>query len=386
MSVSNDSTADVDPGRLIDPAWRGRRIAVAMSGGVDSSVTAALCSLAGCEVVGLTMKLWDYDGVGGDTKRDGRCCTVEAFDRSRAVAAQYGFPHYTVDFRERFARSVIGNFVDEYRRGRTPNPCVICNVEIKWGAFWEKARAFGCEAVATGHYARIDRDAADRIRLRRGIDRSRDQSYFLWGLEAGLLERTLFPLGGLTKDRVRTLAKQFGLASAETAESRDICFVDDGNLRRFLSDRLRQDGVPPTPGPIRDAGGKEIGRHAGITSYTIGQRRGLGVAVGKPQYVTGIDARTATLRIGDDAELYRRRCRVTSVHWHVSPPHDSLDILVQIRYRHAAAPATVTPCDATSVEIEFADPQRAITPGQSAVFYDGDSLLGGGLIASVGPE
>ncbi|HUU44166.1 MAG TPA: tRNA 2-thiouridine(34) synthase MnmA, partial [Acidobacteriota bacterium] len=201
---------------LIDPQWRGRRVAVAMSGGVDSSVAAIMCLMAGCEVVGITMKLWNFAAVGGDRTRDGRCCSVESFDACRAIAAQYGFPHYVIDLQERFEACVIGNFVSEYRKGRTPNPCTVCNIDIKWGAFWEKARAFGCDALATGHYARLERDPDNAIALRRGVDRSRDQTYFLWGIAPNLLEQTLFPLGGLAKDRVRDIARRLGLASAET--------------------------------------------------------------------------------------------------------------------------------------------------------------------------
>jgi tRNA-specific 2-thiouridylase len=365
---------------LIDSRWHGKRIAIAMSGGVDSSVTAVLCSLAGCEVVGITMKLWDYEAVGGDTARDGRCCTVEAFDKCRAVASQYEFAHYTVDFREQFEKCVIGEFVSEYRRGRTPNPCIACNVDIKWGAFWDKARSFGCEAMATGHYARLEHAADGSVSLRRGVDDSRDQTYFLWGVPSHLLAQTLFPLGGLTKDRVRQVARQLGLRNAETPESRDICFVDDQDLGRFLTERSQRDGVASSSGPIVNQAGDEIGRHNGVESYTIGQRKGLGVAVGRPQYVTAINPDANSVTLGDDADLYSRRLRAASLNWLAPRPAIGDRVFAQIRYRHRAASATITHIESDAIELEFDDPQRAITPGQSAVLYDGDRLLGGGII------
>jgi tRNA-specific 2-thiouridylase len=368
---------------LINPRWRGKRVAAAMSGGVDSSVAAVLLKEAGCDVVGITMKLWDYDEVGGDTKKDGACCTLEAFMDARSVCARVGIPHYTLDLTEAFEDTVIKYFLNEYRRARTPNPCVICNIEIKWTALWKKALAIGCEALATGHYARLEHSSGS-LALRRGVDDTRDQTYFLWGVSADYFRHTIFPLGPLIKSQVRALAAEFGLSNAEKAESRDICFVADDDLSRFLAERAGRDGVTTTPGPFIDKHGDVVGQHHGFESLTIGQRRGLGVAFGKRRYVTGIDPRTASVVLGDDADLWRRVCHVSAINWIADVPAEPFDALVQIRYMHDASPARIIP-NGPSLEIQFESPQRAITPGQSAVIYDleNERLLGGGVIEYV---
>lgn len=368
---------------LVDPRWRGKRVAAAMSGGVDSSVAAALLKEAGCDVVGITMKLWDYEDVGGDTKKDGACCTLEAFMDARGVCAKFGIPHYTLDLTEAFEDTVIKYFIGEYRRARTPNPCVICNIEIKWAALWKKAQAIGCEAIATGHYARLDHhDQA--ITLSRGVDSSRDQTYFLWGVPSSYFAHTIFPLGPLVKSQVRELAAEYGLSNAEKAESRDICFVADDDLPRFLTERAERDGLTNTPGSFIDKHGNVVGQHPGFESLTIGQRRGLGVALGKRQYVTDIDPESASVVLGDDSDLWRNACEVSALNWLYDPPFEQFDGMVQIRYRHEAAPARIIPKDKT-LHVKFTDPQRAITPGQSAVIYDlaNERLLGGGVIEFV---
>lgn len=368
---------------LVESRWKGKRVAAAMSGGVDSSVTAALLKEAGCDVVGITMKLWDYADVGGDTKKDGACCSLEAFMDARSVCAKFGIPHYTLDLTEAFEDTVIKYFIGEYRRARTPNPCVICNIEIKWAALWKKAQAIGCEAIATGHYARLDR-GTDGVLLRRGVDPSRDQTYFLWGVPAAYFSHTIFPLGPLVKTQVRELASEYGLSNAEKPESRDICFVADDDLPRFLAERAERDGLSNTPGPFIDKHGNVVGQHGGFEALTIGQRRGLGVALGKRQYVTDIDPESAAVVIGDDADLWRRAFEVSALNWLCDPPSMPFDAMVQIRYRHEAAPARVVP-GGKSLQVTFRDPQRAITPGQSAVIYDlaNERLLGGGVIEFV---
>ena len=378
MTLSRD-----DRMALIDPRWRGKRVAAAMSGGVDSSVAAVLLKEAGCDVIGITMKLWDYDDVGGDTKKDGACCTLEAFMDARSVCARVGIPHYTLDLTEAFEDTVIKYFLNEYRRARTPNPCVICNIEIKWAALWKKALAIGCEALATGHYARLEHSNGS-LALRRGVDDTRDQTYFLWGVSAGYFRHTIFPLGSLIKSQVRALAAEFGLANAEKAESRDICFVADDDLPRFLAERAERDGLSNTPGSFIDKHGNVVGEHPGFESLTIGQRRGLGVALGKRQYVTEIDPASASVILGDDADLWRTTCEVSALNWLCDPPTEPFDAMVQIRYRHDASPARIIP-NGKSLEITFTDSQRAITPGQSAVIYDleNERLLGGGVIEYV---
>ena len=368
---------------LIDPKWIGKRVAVAMSGGVDSSVAAIILAQAGCDVIGVTMKLWDYASVGGDTQRDGRCCTIEAFSRCRSVADRYGFPHYTLDFCDRFESDVIDYFVQEYRQARTPNPCIVCNSRVRWPALWDKVAPLGCEAIATGHYVRVGADEQG-IDLRRGVDPDRDQSYFLWQVSREQLTRAIFPLGGLVKTQIRALARAWNLPTAETPESRDICFVDDGDLGRFMAERGARDGLRDSSGDIISQNGDVLGQHQGFEAYTIGQRKGLGVAVGRPQYVTEIDPETATVRLGDDADLMATRFAMRDVHRLVDTPSALDDVYVQIRYRHKAAPARVHFVDENSAKIEFLQPERAITPGQSAVIYREDRVLAGGVIDSVG--
>ena len=351
-----------------------------MSGGVDSSVVAALLAEAGCEVVGIAMKLWNWPEVGGNLQHDRRCCSADAFAAARLVARRMDFPFYVIDLAEEFRRAVIDDFINEYRSGKTPNPCVQCNTRIKWSTLEARAQELGADFLATGHYARIERNGPEgSSRLLSGVDTSRDQSYFLWGVSRISLARTIFPLGELTKHDVRALARELGLPNADRPESREICFVADDDYGRFLREH---GGVSDSPGDVVGSGGQIVGRHEGIVFYTIGQRKGVG-AHGRPVYVTALDPQTNTVHIGGDDDLLHREFEVEDAHWiSIDPPSQSLAARVKIRYRHTPAAAEIFPEDG-KLRIAFSEAQRAITPGQSAVFYDGDIVLGGGRIVRV---
>lgn len=356
-------------------------VAVAMSGGVDSSLAAVLLQERGYQVIGLTMRLWDLPG-----QRRSRCCSPQSFEDARAVCHQWDIPYYVLDLREPFAESVVEPFVREYLRGRTPNPCVLCNTAIKWQVLLRKARSVGAQALATGHYARVTRDGErDRFLLRRGRDPGKDQSYALWGLSQEALSRTIFPLGGLTKTETRRLARQLGLKVADKKDSQEICFVPGDDYGRFIRERSRrrsgQDSVPWTEGPIVDGEGHILGRHAGIPFYTIGQRRGLGLAAGYPLYVVDIDPENNRLVVGPDGDLQTRDLWADGLNWiSLEDLTEPLDCSAQIRYGHRAADARLFPWGDGGAHGVFSQSQRAITPGQSVVFYHGQEVLGGGFI------
>jgi tRNA-specific 2-thiouridylase len=355
------------------------RIVVAMSGGVDSSVAAALLAREGHEVIGLSMQLYDHSPRGEDDGaiRFGSCCTLDDLYDARRVARSIGIPHYIVNFEQRFEDHVVSDFVREYASGRTPIPCVHCNGDLKFASLVERAEGFEAGAVATGHYARVERDpASGRYRLLRGIDRAKDQSYFLFSLSQEQLSRARFPVGGLDKTAVREEARRLGLAVAEKQDSQEICFVAAGAHAEFVGKRA---AVPA--GTIRGLDGQVMGRHEGVHRFTIGQRKGLGLSSPIPLYVVGIDAATSQVTVGPRDALERSTLTASRVNWIAGgAPAVPLRAQVKIRHRHADGPATIIAMDGRRAEVHFDAPQQAVTPGQAAVFYDGDEVLGGGWI------
>ena len=352
------------------------RVAVAMSGGVDSAVAAALLVKQGHEVIGLTMNLWPdwLPPADGATRT---CCGVSAIDDARAAAGVLGIRHYVLNLREAFEREVIGYFVDEYARGRTPNPCIACNQAVKFRVLLDKVDGLGCDLLATGHYARIERNATTgRFELLRGADSRKDQSYVLCALTPAQLERLRFPVGGYAKPQVRDLARRLGLPMADKPDSQEICFVPSGHYGDLVSAR-RPDAA--RPGPILDQAGAVVGAHAGIGRYTVGQRRGLGLAADAPQYVVDVDPARNALIVGGPDALLRRHVLVDRVNWIVPPPPPRQ---VTVRVRHAAAdvPARLLLDGDGRVAVEFETPQRAAAPGQAVAFYDGARVLGGATI------
>ncbi|HET9886427.1 MAG TPA: tRNA 2-thiouridine(34) synthase MnmA [bacterium] len=357
------------------------RILVALSGGVDSSVAAALLAEQGHELVGLTMKNWCY----GESDGDGRsCCSLESIEAARRVASALHFPHYVADFEAPFATHVIRPFVRDYLRGETPNPCVECNRRVRFPGLWNRARAWGCEGFATGHYVRIER-APSGARVRRALDRAKDQSYMLWGVQSETLDHAIFPLGELHKEEVRDRAHELKLPTAARPDSQEICFVPEGDYAEVIAERAREMGEDLSAledGDIVLHDGSVIGRHHGIARYTIGQRRGLGIAAERPVYVTAIDAATNRVIVGEEKELLATHAQLRDVRWPEELARcEEMEAHVQLRSRHAGAPARITRLPAGRARLEFFEAQRAITPGQSAVFYQDDIVLGGGIVA-----
>lgn len=366
-------------------------IAVAMSGGVDSSTVAALLVRQGRNVVGMTMQLWNQRRLpelateAGAASGSGRCCSLDDVYDARHVAEQIGIPYYVVNFEREFEDQVVKPFVEEYLAGRTPIPCTLCNNYIKFDRFLEMADSVGAQHMATGHYARIRyHQASGRFQLLRAVDATKDQTYFLFGLTQRQLARTLFPLGGLNKTEVRELARGMDLAVAAKGDSQEICFVPNGDYAAFMSAYLNETGVAPerTHGEIVTTDGRTLGRHEGVHRFTIGQRKGLGIATGEPLYVIATDAASQRVVVGGNDDLLRAGFRAGSVNWiSISGVIEPVRAQVKIRNKHAAAPATLhATSDPTRVEVVFDQPQRAVTPGQGAVFYDGELVLGGGWI------
>ena len=351
-----------------------------MSGGIDSTVTALMLNQEGYEVVGITMKTWDYNASGGSKKETG-CCNLDSFNDARMAAVQHGFAHYILDIREEFGDFVIENFVDEYLAGRTPNPCVLCNTHIKWRALLKRADALGCEFIATGHYAKIRQHDNGRFVVSKAIDETKDQSYVLWGLQQDLLSRTLLPLGPYRKTEIRQMAHDFGYPElARKQESYEICFVPDNDYRGFLKRKVEGLEEKVAGGNFIDKNGKILGQHKGYPFYTIGQRKGLDIAMGRPVFVTRIDPENNTVVLGDENDLDQNEMMVSKLNLiKYDAISDGMEAITKIRYKDRGALSNLYPEDG-QMKVRFYENVKGIAPGQSAVFYEGDDVLGGGII------
>ena len=353
---------------------------IAMSGGVDSSVAALLTKQNGYDCIGCTMKLWDLPGEeGAQLKGSKTCCSLDDTEDARSVAYRLGMPFYAFNYKDEFRESVICPFASDYEHGRTPNPCIECNRFLKFGKLYERAMQLGCETIVTGHYARIEQGPDGRYLLKKGLDPSKDQSYVLHCLTQEQLAHTAFPLGGFTKVAVRQIAAEHGFVNANKPDSQDICFVPDGDYAKVVERYGAGEGT--VPGRFVDLEGRPIGTHRGLIHYTIGQRKGLGNTWGKPVFVVAIDPAANTVTLGDSADLFHREVRVSQFHWIAGePPAAPIRCTAKLRYRQAEQPAEVRPEGEGRVTLVFDEPQRAPTPGQYAVLYDGDTVLGGGRI------
>ncbi len=359
-----------------------KKILVAMSGGVDSSVTAAMMVDAGYDVTGITMRLGAPDTIEVEPERP-NCCSLEGIEDARRVATQLDIPFYGVNYEDIFQEQIIDYFVSEYLVGRTPSPCMVCNRELKFGKLLDLAKTLECEAIATGHYARIEQHLdTGRYLLRKALDVSKDQSYFLAALTQEQLQCAMMPLGEYTKTEVRNLARKYQLRTAEKIESQELCFVADTNYRRFLQDRIPE---KIESGDIIDKDGKVLGKHQGVPFYTVGQRRGLGIAVGKPLYVTQLNAKENTVVVGEPDDLLEDTMHVEHINLiSIEKMTESVRAHVKIRSRDEGEAATISPISDTEAVVKFDAPRRAITPGQATVFYDGEYVLGGGWIVNSG--
>ena len=357
------------------------KVLVAMSGGIDSTVAALMLHKEGYEVIGITMKTWDYATSSATTKKETGCCNLDSFNDARAAAVQHGFPHFILDIRDEFGDMVINNFVEEYLAGRTPNPCVMCNTHIKWRALLKRADALNCDFIATGHYAQIHKHTNGRHFIRKGIDETKDQSYVLWGLQQDLLSRTLLPLGTYRKSAIRQMATDFGYPElAKKSESYEICFVPDNDYRSFLNHKVPDLKEQVKGGVFVDRHGNILGNHKGYPFYTVGQRKGLDIALGKPAFVTEIIPESNTIVLGDEEDLNKTGMTVAGLNWiKYDGITEGMEAVTKIRYKHEGALANLYK-DGSNIKVQFCHHVKGIAPGQSAVFYENDDVIGGGII------